>query len=145
MVNDGLIITFDPALDGDCFPGPLDGRDVVVGEAWLGPLGLINRLQTELGLLAHQATPSERAADLARRLASEDGSWRRSFEIDPIATCRRLLSDRDNLAMWGWRGEAAGERLSGMWKATSGARDGLPDQLREILEVLPRRSVDISS
>ena len=47
-MNDGLIITFDPALDGDCFPGPLDGRDVVVGEAWLGPLGLINRLQTEL-------------------------------------------------------------------------------------------------
>ena len=144
-MNDGLFIVFDPALDGAGWPGPLDGREAVVGEAWLGPLGLLGRLEIELGLLGHKITPSERAADLARKLANETGPWRRSFETDPIATCRRLLADRDNLAMWGWQGEAVSERLDGLGKVTSNALPGIPDRLRRILELLPRRSVDIST
>ncbi len=144
-VTDGLYVVFDPAIDGGAWPGPLRDRDAVIGEAWLGPLGLLDRLEVELGLLARHATATERVADLSRKLASKDGFWRRSFEIDPISTSRRLLADRGTLALWGWRGEPASERLVALWAATNDALPGVADRLRRIVELLARRHVDITT
>lgn len=144
-IADGLRLTFDAALDGNSWPGPLVGRNAAIGEAWLGPLGLLARLETELGLLAPQTSSAERAADLGRELAHQDGFWRASFDADPMATCRRLLTDRDTLALWGWNGEPAGPRLGQLWSATREASPGIADRLRRIIALLPRRSVDISS
>ena len=144
-IADGLQLTFDAALEGNAWPGPLADRSAAIGEAWLGPLGLLARLETELGLLAPKTSSAERAADLVRKLAGEDGFWRASFEADPMATCRRLLTDRDTLALWGWNGEPAGARLSELWRATTGASPGIADRLRRILALLPRRSVDLTS
>ena len=144
-IMDGLQLTFDAALDGHSWPGPLGSRSAAIGEAWLGPLGLLARLETELGLLAPKTSSAQRAADLGRQLAGRDGFWRASFEADPMATCRRLLTDRDTLALWGWSGEPAGERLGELWRATTGASPGIADRLRRILALLPRRSVDLTS
>jgi len=50
-------IFFDPDFDGGCWPGPLNGtppRPAVVGEAWVGPLGLRGILETALGLGGHR-------------------------------------------------------------------------------------------
>lgn len=38
-------IRFDPDFDGGAWPGPLVGRDAAAGEAWLGQLGFLDRLE----------------------------------------------------------------------------------------------------
>ena len=106
---------------------------------------MVGRLETELGLVGGHATGMERVADFARVLAGADGFWAASFEADALATSRRLLADRDRLAMWGWRGEAAGPRLDALWRVTSVALPGLPDRLERILEVVERRGLDLES
>jgi len=143
-VGEGLQLVFDPALDGPGWPGPLRDRDAAFGEAWVGPLGLLDRLEVELGLRARHASPTERAAALVPALARADGFWAASFAADPLATSARLLGDRDLLALWGWRGEAAGARLEALWRVTADALPGVPDRLRRVLARLSSRRVDIA-
>jgi ATP-dependent helicase/nuclease subunit B len=141
----GLEVVFDPALDGAGWPGPLAGREAAFGETWLGPLGLLARLETELGLVAVHPTPLQRATALARDLVPRgDEFWAASFATEPVATAQRMLADRDLLALWGWEGEPAGERLAQLWSATSNATDGVPDRLRQVLRVLAPGRVDIA-
>jgi ATP-dependent helicase/nuclease subunit B len=141
----GLRIVFDPAIDGAAWPGPLAQSGACFGETWLGPLGLIGRLETDLGLGGALATRTERIAELARGLAGVDGYWSASFERAQLATSARLLTDRDTLALWGWRGEAVSPRLAALWRATSNALPGIPDRLERILQVIRRRDIDIQS
>lgn len=141
----GLEAVFDPALDDGGWPGPLGARRAAVGEAWLGPLGLLARLETELGLGARAVSPHERAAALAPHLAGVDGFWSASFTADPLATSARLLADRDQLALWGWRGEGASPRLAALWAATAAAPPGLPDRLQRVLAHLPGRALDVAA
>ena len=141
----GLRVVWDPALDGGGWPGPLAGRDAVAGEVWLGPLGLLGRLEVELGL-GHGvigASALERAAELAAWLPERPGWWSASVEADALGTAQRLLHDRDLLALWGWSGEAASERLAGLWVATAGARPGLPDRLLAVIEALEAARPDV--
>jgi len=141
----GLRIVFDPAIDGGAWPGAPGRRGATVGEAWLGPLGLLDRLETELGLGGLQASPTARACRLAAQLAGRTGWWRASYQADPIGTCLRLLRDRDTLALWGWRGEAASHRLAELWTATAGALPGLPDRLRAVDAALVGSGVDLEA
>jgi hypothetical protein len=103
-------VLFDPAIDGGAWLGT--DRRATAGEAWLGPNGLLDRLETELGLGGLRAPPLERAGELVAQLASRDGPWRASYDADALGTCERLLRDRDALALWGWRGEPASPRLA---------------------------------
>lgn len=142
----GMRVVFDPALDGTGWPGVVGERGhATAGEAWLGPQGLLGRLELELGLTARQASPIERAADLSRLLAGVNGYWARSFEVDPIATAHRLLVDRDALATWGWSGERTTERLDSLWRVTEPALAGVPDRLRRVIAILDRRRLAIAS
>ncbi len=139
-------VVFDPAIDGSSWPGAIgDHRHAAAGEAWLGPLGMLDRLELELGLGARHATPLERAADLSRILGGVNGYWTRSFEVDPIATARRLLDDRDTLVMWGWSGERTTERLDSLWRVSKSARAGIPDRLRRVIAMLDRRRLALAS
>lgn len=140
-------IMFDPALDGRAWPGPLGDRAAAFGEPHLGPLGLLTRLQTELGLAGGHPTHIERAADFARHLATTPGFWSASFKADPLATSKRLLQDRDTLVSSGWQGQPVSPRLAALWEVTSAALPGLPDLLTQVLDLLarPRRTLDISS
>lgn len=136
----GLEIVFDWSFDGGAWPGPSDNS---FGEAWLGPQGLLGRLELELGLAARHATPLERAVALTRALGQ--GYWSASFEVDPIATARRLLDDRDALVSWGWRGESASARLSALWAATTSAPLGIPDRVLRVTDQLARGHIDIAT
>lgn len=140
MSAPGLEIVFDWSFDGGAWPGP---SGALFGEAWLGPQGLLGRLELELGLGGRDATPLERAVALTRTLGH--GYWSASFEVDPIATARRLLDDRDELVSWGWRGEAASSRLPALWTATSSAPLGLPDRVLRVVDQLARGHVDIAT
>lgn len=140
---EGLRLVFDPAIDRGGWPGALRDQDAVVGVAWLGPLGLLARLELELGLGGNHPPALLRIAELARTLAGSDGWWRASYDADPLSTCERLLRDRDTLAMWGWRGEPVSERLATLWTSTVTARPGLPDRLEAVRHALARRRPDI--
>ena len=141
----GLRVVWDPAIDGGIWPGPLVGRSAVAGEAWLGSLGLLGRLETELGCGGLHPSSAERASDLAAKLTTRTGWWRDSYDADPLGTCRRLLRDRDTLVLWGWQGEAASDRLAELWAVTSLALPGIPDRLLAVHAALAERATDIES
>jgi ATP-dependent helicase/nuclease subunit B len=136
MHNEREII-FDEALDGSAWPGPLGDvhsspsstRSAVAGVQWLGPLGLLDHLETALGLAAPPISTAERVATLAARLRHTEGYWSRSFAADPLGTARHLLAERDALWSAGWRGDAAGARLKALGEVCRGLLGGLPDRV----------------
>ena len=141
---DGLEVVFGWGIDEGGWPGAGAGEGgAPAGQAWLGPLGLLQRLELELGIGGARATPLERAIELARALAAADGFWSRSLEVDRLGTAGRLLADRDALRLGGWRGEPAGERLAALWSATRAAAPGVPDRLDRICAALARRRTDL--
>ena len=140
----GLEVLFDWAIDEGAWPPAGAGARATAGRVWLGPLGLLTRLELELGLARRPATPLERAVELAASLAGTDGYWSRSLEVDPWATARRLLEEYDMLRLWGWRGEPASARLAALWSAMRAARPGIPDRLDRVHAALARRCTDIA-
>jgi RecB family exonuclease len=136
----GLEIVFDWSFDGGAWPGPPAAS---FGEAWLGPQGLLGRLELELGLGVRHPSPLERVVELTRTLGH--GYWSPSFEVDPIATARRLLDDRDVLVSWGWAGQPASARLASLWDATNAASPGIPDRVRRVIEHLERGRINVAT
>jgi ATP-dependent helicase/nuclease subunit B len=129
-------VIFDAALDGPSWPGPLGRADFAFGEVWLGPLGILDLLETRLGLGGRLEEPLQRACRLAAGLRDLPGSWRQSFEVDPLGTSRRLLRDRDELRLWGWTGQPVSLRLQELAAATADASPGIPDRLMAVVQAL---------
>lgn len=136
-------VVFDCALDGNAWPGPLGQVDFAYGEAWVGPMGLLDLLETRLGLGGRFEAPLERACRLAVRLRESSGYWDSSFEVDPLATCRRLLSDRDQLRLAGWTGQPVSARIAELAAATADIAPGVSDRLHAIASALEVRSTGI--
>ncbi len=143
-IASGLEVVFDGAIDEGGWPGAGAGGRAPAGEVWLGPLGLLDRLELELGLHRSHPAPIERTVELAAALAGTAGFWSRSFEADRFGTAARLLADHDALRLWGWRGEPAGERLAALWSVTRSARPGIPDRLDRVRAALDRRCTGIA-
>ncbi len=101
-------IFFDLDLDGGHWPDLLTAREAVMGRAILGPQGLLALLQTMLGL-GHREVPQavRISQQLERMRALDDGRlwYSASFQTDPWASARTLLSWRDELVLHGWRPE----------------------------------------
>lgn len=145
----GLRILFDPAIDRGGWPGVVGGRRAAAGRVWLGPVGLLERLEVELGLAAPWPGTLERACAFAEQLRERDDTaedadwWRASFEADALGTAERLLRDRDLLVSHGWRGEPAGARLDALWAASADAPPGPVDRVSAVTAALAARDVDI--
>lgn len=148
--RNGLEILFDPAIDRGGWPGVLEDRHAAAGQAWLGPAGLLERLEVEIGLVSPWPGALERAYSFAAQLRDHAGTsdqanwWRASLEADPLGTAERLLRDRDLLVAHGWRGEPVGARLDALWGATVDAPPGLPDRVRAVADALATHDVDIA-
>lgn len=136
-------VVFDWSLDGSGWPGPLGQADHAFGEAWVGPKGFIDLLETRLGLGGRFEEPLQRACRLAVQLRDLTGYWSRSFDVDPLGTCRRILSDRDQLRLWGWRGEPISPRLAELQNATADVSPGAPDRLAAVERALRLRKAGI--
>jgi hypothetical protein len=137
-----LHIRFDLDFDGAVWPGPLGGRDAACGEAWLGPTGLLDRLEAVLGLGGAWPDPTARAVAFAAALDRVPGFWSRSLEADPLATARTLLEWRDGLRLGGWEGQPVGaSRIDRL--AEVAVLPGIAERLAEVERALGRGRVEI--
>jgi len=127
-----------------------------VGEAVLGPAGLIGLLETELGLPPVAARPGE--ALLAYRACLEEADaaaregrfYRRSLAVDPVGVARTLLGWRAEWYEAGWDGTFAGDmppRLGDMAAVERLASERVPacrgQRLRRIAVALDDRGTQI--
>lgn len=138
-------VVFDAALDGRAWPGPLGHAEFSYGEVWVGPMGLLDLLESRLGLGGRFETELQRACGLSLHLRGSAGFWRKSYEVDPLGTCRRLLRDRDVLRLGGWVGQPVSARLAELHEITAAVAPGVPERLVAISHALTLRSPDIGS
>ncbi len=82
-----------------------------LGEVRLGPAGLLDFLETRLGLAAPKVHPAFRINAYKERLSAVDAqskqqSWfSRSFAQDAWSTAKQMLVWRDELVLGGWQGQ----------------------------------------
>lgn len=133
-------LTFSVDFDGGFWPGPTPAGGATLGEAWVGPAGLLGILETHLGLAGPRWTAAERAASIVGTIREREGFYSRSAESDLLGTAERLLRDRDILWMHGWRGEGLTPRLADLAAATALAPPGFPDRLQAVIDELGKRT-----
>ena len=77
-----------------------------LGQQVLGPAGLLNLLETHLGLLVLLPTQSERIVQFRNVLnvCKEQAFYYKSFELDELGTARTLLQWCDTWYLHGWQG-----------------------------------------
>lgn len=130
---------FGMAGDGRTFPDHLGGGAGAVDCAVVGPAGLVDALEVQLGLLGPPVPKAVRiAAYLAKlRAAGDSRFWSASFSKDPWSTAVQLLGWRDTLAAGGWTGAALGSvRLDDLAAAESAGAPmpaGLADRLAALV------------
>ena len=120
-----------------------------VGRSTLGPLGLLNVLETHLGLLRAPVSQSERVVQMRqclRAAMTEPRFYARSFGADELGSAATLLGWRDMWFEHGWSGKlavSAGDRLADMVAvealASSGVAPGLGQRLADVASALQHR------
>lgn len=138
-------IWFGLHCDGRVFPDFPGTGAAVVGKAVVGPAGMLDLLETRLGLRGPSVSPALRVAAHAAKaesaLAAEPGLFfGPSLRADPWSTARRLLAMRDELVEAGWSGHPVGLRRLDALAAIEASGDmvppGAPDRLRTLRTTL---------
>ena len=129
----------------------LDGQRALppgntLGEAVVGPLGLLTILETQLGLLAEHPSRVERVVQYQgclRRVDSASRFYHRSFATDALGAAATLLDWRDQWHLAGWNGtmpSGAPVRLADMAEVEELAREavapGVGERLACVLHAL---------
>lgn len=124
-----------------------------LGEPILGPLGLLNLLETRLGLLRADCAHAQRVTqyrECLKRCDTPDRFYHASFGIDPIGVSASLLSWRDAWYLHGWNGESpsgAGVRIADMTAVETAARSllvpSIGERLVRVAEFLSRQQSKI--
>ena len=138
-------IVFDPEFASGSWPGPLRGGVASAGEEWCGVERFLEALETALGIPTDRLALPERAARIVPAVQGTPGFWSDSARLDPFGAARRLLEWRDALALGGWRGDGREPRIAALGALTAGAAPGVPDRLRAILDLVPRRDLGVES
>ena len=146
-------IRFGLSIDGGA--GALFGA--AVGRSALGPLGLLNVLETQLGLLRATVSQPERVVQMRQCLRAAMTAPRfyaSSFEADELGSAATLLGWRDTWFEHGWSGTFAastgasvGSRLADMVAvealASRAVTPGIGQRLTDIANALQHRSPQI--
>jgi len=129
---------FGMAADGRTFPDHPGAGDGALDSAVVGPAGLIDALESQLGLSAPKVSKAVRiAAYVAKLRAAGDGRfWSESFAKDSWSTAVQLLGWRDTLVAGGWSGGAIGSARPDDLAAAEQAGTPLPPGLADRLAVL---------
>ncbi len=106
-------LVFGLQADGRAYPDFPGGAIGVLGEAVVGPRGLLDILETQLGLTGPSKAEAVRIAAYSTKLANAltrrpSAFFARSFEKDSWSTAERLLRWRDDLMLAGWNGAPVG-------------------------------------
>jgi len=119
----------------------------------VGPLGLLNFLETQLGLLALHPSQAERIVQYRNCLETLDTDHRfyhRSFSVDPLGTAACLLDWRDQWALFGWDGgmpNSAPKRLRDLAEIEANAKTevspSVGQRLKAVKAALQRRKLEI--
>lgn len=142
-------ITFGMFLDG----ADWSDKPASIGQLRLGPSGMLDFLETRLGLKGPKVHPATRINQYMARMeaADTDAAWfHESFEADPWSTAKQLLAWRDELIDTGWSGEAS-DRSSNRLQALAllensklSLAPGPEDRLQAALQFLNKtESIDI--
>ena len=142
-------IVFGLHLDGLNPATPRNGA----GEITLGPRGLLQVLETQLGLPTPNTHPSEAPfsyLQCLREASSPDTFFQRSLEIDPVNVARTLLDWREQWYEAGWDGTFPADapaRLADMAAVEAIARNRVPptggQRLQRVAEALAERRTQI--
>lgn len=143
-------IVFGAACDGQSFPDFPGTAGGIVNSMVLGPSGLLDILEIQLGLTGPVGAAAVRVAAYAARLRASlaeapDAFFASSFSQDPWATAKMLLEWRDQLVLGGWQGGATGAARPDMLARVEALKGALPrgraDRLRSVLTALEARPV----
>jgi ATP-dependent helicase/nuclease subunit B len=146
-------LVFSWFADAGAWPEHPGAGNAVLDEAVVGPLRLLDHVETMLGLGRPQTAAVMRIAIFQRKLleAGADRFWSKSFGVDPWSATRELLSWRDELIEAGWKPGVGitRSRLADISAAeTSGPSLplGRADRLRDVIEALKEKpSLRVSS
>lgn len=105
-------LTFGMAGDGGSYPDFL-GEAGSIGTAIVGPSGLLDAIEIELGLTRPHVAAAVRVATYMAKLGASlrsprDAFFAKSFAVDPWSTATQLLGWRDQLVGAGWLGTQVG-------------------------------------
>lgn len=137
--------------DGRAWPEHPGPGTASLDAAVVGPQGLLDHLETRLGLGAPANSAVKRIALYRRKLeaAGEGRFWEASFAMDSWSTTRELLSWRDEIVEAGWDPGAPcwTGRLADLAAAESAGPDlpaAFADRLRNVVNLLAL-PIDLSS
>lgn len=133
-------LTFGEGLDQGVWLAGTPALDAVT----VGPLGLVQILESQLGIVRDVGDPSARVARLVQRLGDARAFYSQSAAHDAWGTARTLLALHDVLWAYGWRGEGLScRRLEDLAAVTSGVPGGLAQRLETIVGWVGDRRVNI--
>ncbi len=144
-------ITFGLSVDGESGWRPANRLGMPV----LGPLGMVNALETRLGLLRAECSQAQRVMqyrECLKQLDTQDRFYHASLGVDPLGTSATLLSWRDTWYLHGWTGEApsgASARIVDIAAVEAAARGvvfpSVGERLSQVVECLARRQTWIEA
>ena len=141
-----LRLVFSWFADAGAWPEHPGAGAAVVDAAVVGPMRLLDHIETMLGLGAPATAGVKRIAIYRRKLEAcgEGRFWSESFGKDSWSTARELLKWRDELVEPGWWPAAPmpGKRLEDLAAAESTGADlpsGLADRLQAAIAALAEK------
>jgi len=141
-------IVFDMAYDQSVAPDGVTAGTASIGQIFVGPNGLLNLLETQLGLCGkdiHQAIRIQQYMECMEQLHGQNTGafFAGSFAADPWSSAKQMLAWRDELVLAGWDGKVSPEftprlgALVAIEKALpKSLRSGMGDRLGVVLQEL---------
>lgn len=133
-----MLITFGMQLDGQRATRASNR----LGALTVGPQGLLDILETQLGLVARQPCAAQRTAAYRDCLAHRDNVQRfyhASFSADELGVAATLLAWRDELYLYGWNGRldaVASQRLKDLAEVEINAREAVAPSIGQRLHTV---------
>ena len=144
-MGDAMKVIFGMACDGRVYPDFPGELEAVLGDFVVGPLGLTEMLEIELGMTGPQASATVRVAAYVAKLkaaliAKPAIFCSAAFTSDPWEVAGTLLEWRDGLVGAGWKAQTCGsgriDDLVLVERQTPQLPSGSSDRLCALIEAL---------
>lgn len=141
----GMDVVFGLWADRGASPDHGGGAGGALGQPVVGPVGLVDILETALGLGEPFRPQVVRVAAFQAALEALEGDyfWSRSLAMDPWSTSRMVLTWRDELVGLGWSPDQEWKQarladLAAACREAISVPPGLPDRIAGLIRALER-------